>query len=244
MRMHHSFLDRYSDLESPLHHLDARLKVAAAAILVCCIATLPPERLYALFAFIAFILALWTTAGLPIRFLAKRILILLPFIAIIALPAVLGAGAHAGLAGAAAIGVMLRAAAAIAAFSLLTSTTPFPKLIAALEWFRLPDIIISIASFIYRFIYILIDEFERLELGRRSREMSRNTRLAWKARAWMVGSFLIRSMERAERVHMAMLARGSGKGTAARRNFNPVDAREAWIFALAMGASILMRLAA
>jgi cobalt/nickel transport system permease protein len=106
------------------------------------------------------------------------------------------------------ISIVWRAAASIIAISLLTSTTPFPKLLAAFQSLRAPAIILALLAFLYRFIYILFDELERIDIGRKSRTFSNRLKLGWRARGWMLGTFLIRSIEKSERVYQAMLARG------------------------------------
>ena len=207
--MHHSFLDRYSDLESPVHRLDARVKAAVAVVVVVCVVTTPPGHPWAVMFFAAAILGFWRLARIPFAFLIRRVAILIPFIVLMSLSAAwtrhraMDAGAVSFAAH-----IVLRAAAAVAALSLLTSTTPFPNLLSALQWYRLPSIMISLLAFAYRFIYILVDELERLDVGRRSREFSRKLSTAWRGRAWMLGSFLVRSLERSERVYQAMLSRG------------------------------------
>ena len=215
--MHHSFLDRYSDLSSPVHRFDPRVKTAVAAVAVVCVATLPPGRPGAAVFFAASILFLWLLARLPIAFLARRIAMLAPFILLMSFSAAWtkyramdsGAVLFASY-------VVLRAAVAVAVLSLLASTTPFPRLLSALGWYRVPAIMLSLLAFTYRFIYVLVDELERLNVGRRSREFSKNLVVAWRGRAWMLGSFLVRSLERSERVYQAMLARGyAGKVVAA-----------------------------
>ena len=214
--MHHSFLDRYSDLESPLHRFDARVKAAVAAVVVVCAATVPPGDFAPLALMLAAILALWILSRVPLLFLAKRVAVLLPFILLMSISAAWTKHRHLD-SGALlfASQVVLRAVAALAALSLLASTTPFPKLLAALRWYRVPPIMLSLMAFAYRFIYILVDELEKLEIGRRSREFSGKLKTAWLGRAWMLGSFLVRSLERSERVYQAMLSRGYSGGAVA-----------------------------
>ena len=214
--VHHSFLDRYSDLESPLHRFDARVKAAVAAVAVVCAATVPPGDFAPLSLMLGAILALWLFSRVPLLFLAKRAAVLLPFIILMSLSAAWTKHRHLD-SGALlfASQVVLRAVAALAALSLLASTTPFPKLLAALRWYRVPPIMLSLMAFAYRFIYILVDELEKLEIGRRSREFSGKLKTAWLGRAWMLGSFLVRSLERSERVYQAMLSRGYSGGAVA-----------------------------
>ena len=241
--VHHSFLDRYSDLESPLHRFDARVKAAVAAVAVVCAATVPPGDFAPLSLMLGAILALWLFSRVPLLFLAKRAAVLLPFIILMSLSAAWTKHRHLD-SGALlfASQVVLRAVAALAALSLLASTTPFPKLLAALRWYRVPPIMLSLMAFAYRFIYILVDELEKLEIGRRSREFSGKLKTAWLGRAWMLGSFLVRSLERSERVYQAMLSRGYDGRPAAVETGARWRAREAWIGAAAIAVFVAVRI--
>jgi len=98
---------------------------------------------------------------------------------------------------------------------LLTYTTPFSDLIDALRALRLPAIIVSIISFMYRYLAVLGEEAGRMNRARRSRSAAApqgrsGGSLGWRARVTgaMVGSLFIRSYERSERIYAAMLARG------------------------------------
>jgi cobalt/nickel transport system permease protein len=96
----------------------------------------------------------------------------------------------------------------VACLILLSSTTPFPDLMHGLERLRVPRFFTLVASFMYRYLFLIIDEEERM---RRARD-SRNFRGRWiwqsKVIGHMIGSLFLRSQERAERIYQAMCARG------------------------------------
>ncbi len=207
--MHHAFFDRYSDGLSPLHRFDVRLKLIVAFVLVLAIASMPPEETGRIIICLPVLLILWIAAQLPLTYLLKRLALLLPFVLIMS-AALIWARRSVDPVGAYhfALHVLLKAGTAIIALTLVTSTTPFPRLLSGLRWFRVPGILTALLAFLYRFLYILIDEFERLSIGRRSRAFGHGLALAWRSRAWMLGTFLIRSIERSERIYQAMCARG------------------------------------
>jgi len=138
--------------------------------------------------------------------------------------------------------IIMRASAAILALTILTSTTPFPTFLAALGWLRFPTVILSLMSFLYNFIYIIVDEFERLSIGRKSREFGSGIIMAWKSRAWMIGTFLVRTMERSERIYQAMLARGYKGEVITRNRMMEFRRVEIWISIFAAVAIILIRM--
>jgi len=197
--MHHSFIDRYSNLQSPIHRLDPRLKIAIAFLAIVGVIITPPVSLTLFWGYIAAASTLWISSQIPLRHLLSRLAVAIPFVA------VMGIGMGYGHPF---IYIMMRSILAVTFLTLLTSTTPFPLLLEGLRWYRLPKVLHLLLSFIYRFIYIIIDEFQKLNRGRRSREFGRHIKLSWKGRSWMIGTFLIRSIERSERVYQAMLSRG------------------------------------
>lgn len=199
--MHHSFIDKYSNRASPIHRLDARFKIALTFLIILSLVVTPPGKpiLYIMYALLAVILLY--LSKLPLKHVLSRLVLVIPFIVIMGL----GLGAkHQSLF----IYTLIRSILALTFLILLTSTTPFPKLLEGLRWYKLPQVLHSLLSFMYRFIYIIIDEFQRLNRGRKSREFGKNLSLAWRSKSQMIGTFFIRSIERSERVYQAMLARG------------------------------------
>jgi cobalt/nickel transport system permease protein len=98
---------------------------------------------------------------------------------------------------------------------LLAFTTPFHELIDGLRELRLPGLMVSVISFMYRYLGVLSDEAGRMNRARQARsaappEGRSGGSLRWRASVTgsMVGSLFIRSYERSERVFAAMQARG------------------------------------
>jgi cobalt/nickel transport system permease protein len=98
---------------------------------------------------------------------------------------------------------------------LLTYTTPFHELVDALRKLRVPEVMVSIIGFMYRYLSVLADEASRLIRARASRSAVAPGRraggsLGWRARVTggMVGTLFLHSYERSERIYAAMLARG------------------------------------
>jgi cobalt/nickel transport system permease protein len=97
---------------------------------------------------------------------------------------------------------------------LLAFTTPFHELVDGLRQLRLPNVMVSIISFMYRYLGVLADEATRMNRARASRSADPGGRgggsLRWRARVTgaMVGSLFLRSYERGERIYAAMQARG------------------------------------
>ena len=162
-------------------------------------------------AFGAMLLLVWTASafsGVGIGRVFLRSLVALPFI-LIALPTVFtkpGAPLYElplGL-------FTLTATAAV----LLTSTTPPLRLLAALRALRLPAILVAVVMLMYRYLFVLVDEAQRMLRARAARSAAigpgSGGTVVWRAKSagGMAGSLFIRTLDRGERIYMAMLARG------------------------------------
>ena len=110
-----------------------------------------------------------------------------------------------------------RVAACVGFLSLLLLTTRFVDLLGALARLRAPAIGLSLLSITYRYLLLFFAELERMVRARRSRTLSEPTlRRSWRDSGNFLGTFLLRSLERGERVQRAARARG-GAGPMPRR---------------------------
>jgi len=201
--MEHSFLDKYSSLDSPVHRLDARVKTVASFIYILLIVLTPPEHAF-LFGIYAVVLAALTLASrLPVRFVIMRSLTILPVVGMVAL-FLLFTGDLLKFSF-----ILIKAYLATLCMILLSSTTKFNYLLKALQSLRIPKIMILILSFMYRYVFIMLDEILRMKRAMASRQAGRASRLLEiKTLAGLIGALFVRSYERAERVYCAMCSRG------------------------------------
>jgi cobalt/nickel transport system permease protein len=98
---------------------------------------------------------------------------------------------------------------------LMTATTPFPDILHALRHLRVPAILVSIIAFMYRYLFVLVDEVARLLRARAARsarlpDHQGGGTIIWRAKVagHMAGQLFVRSLDRSDRVYQAMLARG------------------------------------
>jgi cobalt/nickel transport system permease protein len=220
--MKHSFIDEYSHLNSVIHRLDPRTKlIASLAFVVAVVLTQASNwRVFAFyFAVVAFMLAF---SRLPIVYVLKRSLVVLPFVLLIAIfiPFLKGgevAGSYNiwlwqvsitynGLMIVA--NVLVKSWLCILALILLSSTTRLDDLLKGLRQLGMPQVMILILSFMYRYIFVLVDEAMRIQQARNSRNFGGSWLHHVKTIGHMVGTLFIRSYERGERIYAAMLARG------------------------------------
>ena len=143
------------------------------------------------------------------------------------------------------LSIMAKSWLSVQAALLLAYTTPFTDLVGALRALRIPAIIVSIISFMYRYLAVLTDEAGRMSRARQSRSAEApqgrsGGSFGWRAKVTgsMVGSLFIRSYERSERIYSAMLARGFA-GTVQRVQRPRPDQRSMMWFTLALAAIVV-----
>ncbi|WP_457205580.1 cobalt ECF transporter T component CbiQ [Nocardioides sp. P5_C9_2] len=201
---------------SPLHRAPAHLKVAG---LVCfmLVVVATPLAWFPVFAAYAVVLGvLVAVSGVPARYLARRMVVetpvlvfaaVLPFVA--SGPAVQVAGLSLSEPGlVAAAGLVTKATLGVLASLLLAATTDPRDLLAGLERLHVPAQLVQIMGFMVRYLDVVTDELRRMRTARESRGFTARDPRHWPVLGRSVGALFIRSFERGERVHLAMIARG------------------------------------
>jgi cobalt/nickel transport system permease protein len=105
------------------------------------------------------------------------------------------------------VAILLRAMLAACAGLILIASTGMPDLCSALHRLGAPRAFAIQLQLVYRFLFVLLEEGQRL-LTARALRAGPHQRLALAEYAPLLGQWLVRSIERATRVHRAMLARG------------------------------------
>jgi cobalt/nickel transport system permease protein len=202
-KMRHDFLDRYSRLDSPIHRLPAWVKLVTALALVATVLLIPLSR-WPLFSAVAGVLVV--VAGLsriPWLFLARRLLMLEPFVIGVAALALLRPDGWRIF-----LLLLARCTLCLLVMVLLANTTPFWRLLGTLKSAGMPALLVTTLSLMYRYIFVLADEAQRMKRARSSRTFTRRRGRIWHATSTVAGQLFIRASERAERIYAAMCARG------------------------------------
>jgi len=111
----------------------------------------------------------------------------------------------------------VRVAACVGFLSVLLLTTRFSALLAGFDRLRVPPIAVLLLAITYRYILLFFAELERMVRARRSRTLAESDlRRTWRDSGNFIGTFLLRSLERGERVGRAARARGGTNGTSYR----------------------------
>ena len=201
--MRQDFLERYSRLESPVHRLPAGLKLISALLLVLLV-VLTPQSTFWLFTAVAIgLLVAALVARIPFSYLGKRLLLVEPFVLGMAALTLLQPGGRIVF-----VGIIVKSTLCLLTMVLLASTTPFSDLLQVLRRARLPALLVTTLALLYRYLFVLMDETERMNRARRSRTFTRQRWQVWKILASVIGQLFVRTTERAERIYAAMCARG------------------------------------
>ena len=201
---------------SPLHRAPAHLKVAGLVVFMLVVVATPVPWVPAFVGYAGVLAVLVALSGVPGTYLARRMVIetpvlvfaaLLPFIAVGPRTEVLGLSvSEAGLL--AAGGLVMKATLGVLASLLLAATAEPRDLLAGLERLRVPAQLVQIMGFMIRYLDVVTDELRRMRTARESRGFTARDPRHWPVIGRSAGALFIRSFERGERVHLAMISRG------------------------------------
>lgn len=221
--MHHAFIDQFSYLDSPVHRLDPRTKIVVFLSFVVLMVLTPIQQVPKFGLYLGWLAAVIALSRVPVPYILKHALLIVPFALMVAvfLP-FLHRGApiwswdrgplrlqvtREGLW--VLLNVLVKSFLSVLTMVTLASTTKFSELLKGFERLRMPRIMVLILSFLYRYIFVLIDQVYRMKRARDSRNVGHKGPL-WNAKivGHMIGVLFIRTYEKAERIYAAMASRG------------------------------------
>lgn len=218
--MHHSYIDRFAQQDSLVARLDARAKLLAVLAYSVMLISFGRYELARLAPMLVFPLAMLALGQVPLWFALRRVLILSPLVLVLAAGGVLfdrspqelavgpwsvtvaGGWITAG-------NLAAKFAMGLLALTALVCTTPFALLLEAMRKLAMPRLLVMELAFLYRYIFVLIDEAMRVRRARDFRGAALapfGRRLA--ATGAVVGAIFLRTLDRSQRIHLAMCARG------------------------------------
>ena len=202
--------------DSPVHRLPAEVKIIGAFLGVLCVVATPREAFPVFGGYLILLAAVWAVARIPPGWMLRRSVIEAPFVVLAVLlpfsggdPRVEWLGlslSEPGLLGA--WNILVKGTLGVLTSLTLAATTPLRDLLLGLQRLRAPAIVVTIATLMLRYVDVIVAEAGRMRLARIAR--GHDPRFLWQAGATArgVGALFIRSYERGERVHLAMLSRG------------------------------------
>lgn len=209
--MKYGFLERDVIADGPLGRVDPRAKLLLTLAAVTAVASEPNGELaaYPYYLGLTAVVAFAGHVG-PFR-LIQSCLPALPFIAMAAafpLAAIWLDGTPAVQAQGFAASVLLRSGLCIALLTLLTQTTAFADLLQAMRALRAPEALAAITTLMYRYVFVLFDEWRRVSQARACRTAGTLRLPVVSFYGQQIALVFVRSWERSERVHAAMHLRG------------------------------------
>jgi cobalt/nickel transport system permease protein len=217
-------LDLLAMGKSTVHRLDPRAKVLTTLVFILCVVSFGRYELAAMLPFCLYPVVLSARADLPAGYIARKVAVVLPFAIMVGLfnplfdrQVLLHLGPFDIWGGwISCASIILRTILTAGAAIVLVAVTGFPAICEALEHLGMPRVFAVQLLFLYRYIFVLTDEGGRVARARQLRSCG-NKGLGIRHYGPLIGHLLLRTWERAERIHMAMLARGFTGEIRARR---------------------------
>jgi cobalt/nickel transport system permease protein len=201
---------------SPVHRAPAHLKLVALLAFMLVVVTTPAHWYAAFAGYALVVLTVVAVSRVPARHLAKRMVIEVPFVVFAVVMPFVATGpridvlwfsvSEPGLVAAA--GFLAKATLGVMSALTLAATTEAVDLLAGLQRLRMPDLMVQIMGFMVRYLDVVTGEMGRMVTAMRSRGCDPRSPRHWPLLARSLGALFIRSYERGERVHLAMLSRG------------------------------------
>jgi cobalt/nickel transport system permease protein len=215
--MHLPEIDKFAHLKSPFHSWDPRVKIISISILILSIVLLQDLRIVVLGLSLAIILVFLSKIPFSFVFVHLRwvLFFVLALFVVISLTvpgnllvklsflSISREGVKLSLL------ISLRAISAALLIFPMIGTTRFNLTLKALQKIKIPDKLIQLLMFTYRYIFLFLDEEKRIFIGANSRGWVRKTNLSsLKTIGSLVGMLLVHSFERTEHIRDAMISRG------------------------------------
>lgn len=209
-------MDSLAEADTPLHRLDPRAKVLTTAVFIICVVSFNRYEIARLLPFFIYPAVLIGLGDLPLGFLLRKLLIVSPFVIFIGIcnpwldRTVLLQLGTLDISGGwlSFISLLLRFSLTVGAALVLIASTGFTTICMALEKLGAPRIFAVQLLLLYRYLFILLDQASRMVRAHALRSFTRKGRITLRVFLQMLGNLLLRTIDRAQRIHMAMLSRG------------------------------------
>jgi cobalt/nickel transport system permease protein len=201
---------------SPVHRAPAHFKVVALVVFMLVVVATPHGWWPAYAGYFALLVVVVALSRVPPAYLLKRMVVEVPFVLFAVLLPFVATGPRTDVLGLSLsasglqAGARLLATATLGVIASLTlaATTEPQALLQGLTRLRMPALLVQIMGFMIRYLEVVTDELRRMKVARESRGFTASDPRHWPVLAKSFGALFIRSYERGERVHLAMLSRG------------------------------------
>jgi len=209
------YVDTLAEGDSPLHRLDPGAKLITTLAFIVAVVSLGKYTILGYIPFFLYPVVMISLGGLPAGYLLKKILLVSPFAVLVGIfnplmdRETLVLIGTVGISGGwvSFVSILLKFTLTVMAALILVALTGFPAVCRALRRFGVPRPLVVQLLFFYRYIFILVREGERMERARSLRSFGKKG-MGFRAFVSLIGHLLLRSLDRAERIYLAMRCRG------------------------------------
>jgi cobalt/nickel transport system permease protein len=209
------YLDTLSYQDTLIHRLDGRTKVIATLIFVVTVVSFPKHEFTGLIPFAFFPVLTFALGDIPVWFILKKVFLVSLFALFVGIfnpmldtqTAMFFFGLPISGGWLSFFSILLKFLLTMTAVLLLISTTSLPGIAHALGKMGIPEVFIAQLLFLYRYIFVLMEETMRMIRARDLRSFGRKGQ-GINVFIQLAGTLFIRTIERAERIYQAMLSRG------------------------------------
>ncbi len=210
-----SLLDNLSYGDTFVHRLDPRAKLLTTLVFVIVVVSFSKYEITGLMPFFLFPTVMIATGNIPLRLIIKKILVVSPFAIAIGVfnpildtdPMLrLGAITIAG-GWVAYLSILLKFILTITAALVLIATTSFQGVCFALEKLGVPTVFVVQLMFLYRYLFVLVEEVKRTLQAYSARSFGTGAPPI-KMFTQILGNLFLRTVDRSERIYAAMASRG------------------------------------
>lgn len=220
---------------SVVHGLAPHVKIVALFVFVGAAVTTPAPAVWSFGVLAAVLATAVGLAELPVGFFLRRLAIETPFVILALAMPLVGMGPYLEVAGLelsvpglwGAWNVVAKATLSVGASVVLAATTEVSEILAGFDRLRAPRILTAIAGFMVRYLEVIVAEIGRVRTAVAARLGDRTRLGEARTLASVSGTMFVRSYERGERVHQAMVARGY-TGEMPEGLGDPAEARWSW----------------
>lgn len=208
-------MDILSYQDTPVHKLDPRVKLLVLLVFILTILSSGRYEVSGLVPFIIFPVYLMTSGNIPVNYIMKKILYVSPFALMIGVfnplfdtNIIMMLGSM-GVSGGwiSFVSIMIRFGLTVSAALAVIACTGFNNICFAISRLGAPNIFSVQLLFLYRYIFVLTEEAARVVRARNLRSFDGRGK-GIRSYGPMLGNLLLRTINRAERIHNAMLSRG------------------------------------
>jgi cobalt/nickel transport system permease protein len=208
-------IDQLASGNSFIHRIDARAKIFTTLFFIFSVISFKNHEISSLLPFFIFPVVISAQGNIPFSFILKKLVMILPFAIMIGIfnplfdRNVLVSLGFLEITGGwiSFLSIIIRTMLTVSVGIILIGVTGFNVICQALNQMGIPQPFTNQLLFLYRYIFVLAEEVSSISSAYKSRSLTGN-KVGIRTFTPLLGNLLLRTWERAERIHLAMLARG------------------------------------